>query len=415
MKRKDRDELDDLFRSKLYDFEPDALSDDVWDKIEGRLNKQRHIVPASTRWKWWTAAAAVALLILGSAVYYLQNEPTIDPVLVQEIEQKSEELKSTIQEQERIATPAVSEPVSPVIAQARDRKVAVANNTVMHNVKTEVIAPVEEIAFQPESSQDSSDAVSVDHKTEEIVKIQQNEPVLKSDIEEGELVGQSTKVKRWSFGMGAGSLSAGSKDAANMYAFRNTSLENSELDFINSFGDKYMSVEPKTDIKHKQPISFGLSASYMLTPRWYLMAGVSYSFVASEWKTNGSYYTSTEQRLHFVGLPVSLAYKIAEWNRFMWYASAGFKPEVNVAGTIEEKRYTNGQVMGKPEKVNQRINEWYWSVNAGTGVSYPLLRFLSAYAEVGAGYYFDNGTKIETIYSDKPFNVNLSVGLRLGF
>lgn len=153
----------------------------------------------------------------------------------------------------------------------------------------------------------------------------------------------------------------------------------------------------------------------MLTSRWYLLAGLNYSYLSSEWKTNGDYYSKTEQRLHFVGLPLSLAYKIAEWNSFMWYASAGIMPEINVAGQLKEIKYSNGHILGEPDKVNARMKEWYWSVNAATGVSYPLLRYLSAFAEVGGGYYFDNGSSIETIHSDKPFNVNVSFGLRVGF
>ena len=62
-----------------------------------------------------------------------------------------------------------------------------------------------------------------------------------------------------------------------------------------------------------------------------------------------------------------------------------------------------------------RMKEWLWSVNAGVGVSYPIIRFVSAFAEIGASYYFDNGSKIETIHSEKPFNVNLQIGFRLGF
>ena len=42
-------------------------------------------------------------------------------------------------------------------------------------------------------------------------------------------------------------------------------------------------------------------------------------------------------------------------------------------------------------------------------------RFVSAFAEVGASYYFDNGSEIETIHSEKPFNMSLQFGFRFGF
>ena len=62
-----------------------------------------------------------------------------------------------------------------------------------------------------------------------------------------------------------------------------------------------------------------------------------------------------------------------------------------------------------------RMRELLWSLNACIGVTYPLCRFLSLYAEAGIDYYIDNGSSIETIRSEKPFNVNLQAGFRFGF
>lgn len=411
--KEDRDKIDDLFRSKLYDFESDALPDDVWDKIEERLPKQRFSISASTRRKWFSAAAAIALLILSGTVYFLQHE-TVDPVLVQELEQKTEEIKSALQEQEQPVS-VVTEPVSAAIAQVREEQAPVLRRAVVQSAAAEMVQPIEDTlrAMADEADiQHEEYAATTETETLQIGDLEEEAvaaPLLDSEPEK-----KKEKLKRWNFGMGAGSFTAGSNDAASMYAFRNTTMESPQLDFLNSVTDKFGET-PKTDIKHRQPVSVGLSASYMLSPRWFLMAGVSYSYLSSDWKTNGTYNSKTEQRLHFIGLPVSLAYKIAEWNNFMWYASAGIKPELNVAGSVKEIKYAKDQMMGTPEKNDLRMKELYWSVNAGTGVSYPLWRYLNAFVEVGAGYYFDNGSTIETIHSDKPFNVNLSFGLRFGF
>lgn len=71
------------------------------------------------------------------------------------------------------------------------------------------------------------------------------------------------------------------------------------------------------------------------------------------------------------------------------------------------------EILAQSERV--RMKEWLWSVNARMGVSYPIIRFVSAFGEVGASYYFDNGSDIETIHSEKPFNVSLQFGFRFGF
>ena len=62
-----------------------------------------------------------------------------------------------------------------------------------------------------------------------------------------------------------------------------------------------------------------------------------------------------------------------------------------------------------------RMKEWLWSVNGKVGVSYPIIRFVSAFGEVSANYYFDNGSTIETIHSEKPFTIGFNMGFRLGF
>ena len=41
-----------------------------------------------------------------------------------------------------------------------------------------------------------------------------------------------------------------------------------------------------------------------------------------------------------------------------------------------------------------------------------LSELLGIYAEPGFSYYFDNGSFVETVYRERPFNFSLSLGLR---
>jgi len=155
--------------------------------------------------------------------------------------------------------------------------------------------------------------------------------------------------------------------------------------------------------------------SYYLNDRWALQSGAVYTLLRSE----GSYLDDVgnigerKQNLHFIGVPLSLSYKIAEWNRIQFYALAGGMCEFNVAGRIEESLYEGG--LKTKARKSLSMKEPLWSVNMRAGATYPLWRFINVYAETGASYYFDNNSKIETIRSDKPFNVSLQAGVRLGF
>jgi hypothetical protein len=222
--------------------------------------------------------------------------------------------------------------------------------------------------------------------------------------------------QKWGFGMGMGGLTQSSGEVVNTYVFRSsTYLEDEELLALNAVPDQNMGKLPRTNIKHRTPVSFGLSVSRTLNNRFSLHTGLVYSLLVSDWESQASAYnTKTRQTLHFIGLPLSLSYRITEWNRFLVYVSAGVLTEVNVAGRLRVKLFSNDLQTGISYP-NQRMKEWQWSVNTKTGVNYPLIPHINAFAEIGIVYYFDNGSDVETIYSDKAFNLSPQIGFRLSF
>jgi len=437
MEKKDRDSLDDLFRSKLYDFESDCLPEDSWDKISGQLPRHYQL-PSRNRW-YYGIAAAVAALLLITGGFYFYSDDIVTPVVSDRIEKETEEIKSRMTEEE--VKPVIAENVEP---KQENTNTAVARATVRQSSSANNIAPMSLFTEeQTEMEKDSGIITEEEEKgpvynEETVVKVIES-PQDITILEEKTYIAEAlpkdkTKNRRWNFGMGAGSITANSSNVTNNFNINGTKANvgfvQSHIDLDDASSSNTADVNndlmllnvgflekgeiPKTDIKHQTPISTGISASYSLADRWYLQAGLTYAYHSSSWMTNGDYHAKEVQNLHFVGLPVSILYKIAEWNNLMFYAYSGFKPEVNVSGRLRTTMYSDNQIIGR-EVENIRMKEWLWSVNAGGGVSYPLFRYVNAFAEVGAGYYFDNGSKIETIHSKKPLNLGLSFGLRLGF
>lgn len=427
MKDKERDILDDLFRSKLYDFEVETMPDD-WEAISGRLPGKAP-VPFRKKMYYWASAAVISLLMITGGVYTL-NEEEQAPV-AETIRLKTEAVESRLEEKEE--TPVISvepkQPVAVVPLAAIQRGVVkeikqTDKNTVAFSVveadDSEEMENTENAAVLSLSDSSETNVVA-----ESEVDVQEeagaSEPRLRALqsrtlLADAEPVRKKTgkiPARKWGFGMGGGSITAGSDNSINTYAFRNTMMTDQELLFMNAVNFE-QNKAPKTDIKHKTPVSVGFSVSRFLNDRFSLQTGLNYTYLSSEWKTSGNPHKETKQKLHFIGIPLSLSYKIAEWERIQFYAAAGAMTEVNVAGKLNVKKIKDDIVFDK-ESERIRMKEWMWSVNARLGASYPLLRFLSLYAEVGAGYYFDNGSEIETIRSDKPFNVNLQAGFRLGF
>lgn len=410
MKGKDRDTLDDLFRSKLYDFEADAAPDD-WAAIADRL-PGRPLVPWHRKLSYWAAAAVVALLVVAGGLYIYDKDSVPAPI-AQEVEKQTKIIENRMAEE--IVPPALNQEL-PAETKGLKQK-----PTIAKNFSTPIKVTEREDRNNTENvSVATAPPVSVKQEEKRSESLQRTDP---ENIPDNPLMAEDTPVmpvekksssRKWGFGMGAGSFSMSSNSVVPQYVTSGSNLRGETLMIMNSANFDSQEELPKTDIKHKTPISFGFAVSRFLNDRFALQTGLTYTYLRSDWKTNGTFSGETKQGLHFIGVPLSLTYKIAEWNRFNFYASAGGMAEVNVAGRRITRFIAPTEDIAK-EKENVRMKEWLWSLNANTGVSYPLIRFVSAFAEVGASYYFDNGSAIETVRSEKPFNVNFQFGLRLGF
>lgn len=171
-------------------------------------------------------------------------------------------------------------------------------------------------------------------------------------------------------------------------------------------------IETKTEYDHHLPIRIGLSVAYALTDRLSISSGLTYTRLSSDIKdaSRESKYIG-EQRLHYVGIPVNISYKVASSRWISLYGTAGVLAEKCVSGTTDEgyvenntMKYTNTQdISSKPLQM---------SVNAGVGIQFDFIDNVGIYAEPGLSYYFDDGSALQTIYKEKPLNFNLNVGVR---
>lgn len=171
-------------------------------------------------------------------------------------------------------------------------------------------------------------------------------------------------------------------------------------------------VEQKTEYDHHLPIRIGLSVAYALTDRLSISSGLTYTRLSSDIKdaSRESKYIG-EQRLHYVGIPLNVSYKVASFRWLGLYGTAGVLAEKCVSGTTDEgyvenntMKYTNTHdISSKPLQM---------SVNAGVGIQFDFVDNVGIYAEPGLSYYFDDGSALQTIYKEKPLNFNLNVGVR---
>jgi len=428
---KERDQWEDEIRSKLRDFEVETESGD-WKAIVERLSGKK--VMFSRR--WYYVAAGIAMFLLMSIGYYYFKDPSDFPKgrgifpdvpLVAGI-QEIDETPSGSPEGEGFL------PDEPVVL---GRVTHQPSHLSTEKGITEIAKTESNLALLPVSPKIQVEVKNNASMTKTFhifqtwyTKLNTIE-YLAEDL--GYLVNKQ-KGKRWGFGAGGGSYSIGTNGGGFTSDIR---LRSASYDSMGNDGEWYMEAPvkrddyfnellantsnlenstsiPKVGLKHKQPVSFGIGIGYTLNDRWSLQSGLVYTLLSSEWRTDLDYQMKFKQQLHFVGVPLGISYKIAEWNKIQFYTTAGGMAEWNIAGNIKTNSYSlDGAQLTEKESV--RMKETQWSVNARVGATYPVIKFINAYVEGGANYYFDNKSSIETIRSNKPFHVSLQAGLRFGF
>ena len=155
---------------------------------------------------------------------------------------------------------------------------------------------------------------------------------------------------------------------------------------------------------HYHPMSFGLSVGYNLTPRLTLTTGMVYTYASSDFTSSAAGDDIVEtQRLHYIGVPLNLKYKVWGNSAIHTYATAGCQADFNVSAKMQ-----TGDITTDADK-----DRTQWSVGGAVGIQYNIIPRMGIYAEPGMRYYIDNKSSVETIFKEKKLNFNLQLGVRV--
>ena len=169
-----------------------------------------------------------------------------------------------------------------------------------------------------------------------------------------------------------------------------------------------------TKMKHKYPVSTGLSVKKRISDRLSLESGLVYTFLSSELSAGDVDYYTQEQRLHYLGIPLKVNYTMWKKDRVSLYASVGGMAEMCVDGSLNTDYYINN-VHEKKSKTDLDVNRVQFSALASLGVQYDIAKPVSIYAEPGISYYFDDKSVVETIRKEHPLTASVQFGVRFAF
>lgn len=176
--------------------------------------------------------------------------------------------------------------------------------------------------------------------------------------------------------------------------------------------------EVNDSYSHKMPVKLGLTARYAFTNLLGIESGLTYSLLQSDIKrgsesTTGA-WSSSDQTLHYLGVPLNLTFNFLNSRYVDVYASAGGMMEFGVKGSIKTTDHLHNSMTATHQNAITPKG-LLWSVNATAGVQVNVLPSLGIYVEPGMSHHFKNDRQPRSSYTDKPTNFALGFGLRYTF
>lgn len=180
----------------------------------------------------------------------------------------------------------------------------------------------------------------------------------------------------------------------------------------------YNQPEVQEEYSHKIPVKVGLTARYNITGRLGVETGLTYSILSSSVKIGnsetGKNWSTGSQTLHYLGIPLNISFNILNSRYVNIYVTGGGMMEKSISGSIKTDEYVDGK-FARTLKTNISPKGLQWSVNAAAGIQANILPQLGFFVEPGVSHHFKNGSRVRSIYTDKPTDFSLGFGLRYSF
>lgn len=165
---------------------------------------------------------------------------------------------------------------------------------------------------------------------------------------------------------------------------------------------------------HRLPISVGLNVRKYLTPRLGVETGLVYSYLRSQAQIEGAFGYQYTQKVHYLGIPLSLTYSVLDRKRLDFYFIGGVMVEKAISATGQVDVF-NGATRVSSATNRLSANGVLGSVHVGTGFGYNFINRMGLYVEPSVNYYFRNDNQPITYRTANRWNINIRMGLRYNF
>jgi len=411
------DKIKDLFGSKLSNFEPEVPAS-VWAGIDQFLSQQPPVptpdslasqaagTTGSALKTTLIALGAAASLAVGVFLYNSGEEPSL-PV----VEDATTLITAPEAKEEPLLQEVPDEQTAPLLAFVQPRRTTVApEQPAVEEQETEATP---EAATKPETE-----------KNDEIAELQEVENV--EEIEETEALSIPQIFKEdiaLSLRTSVGGLSSSVNERGGSLLFSGNNRSSAFNELLKEEDGEYK-------LAHRQPVSVGFTASKALNRNLSFETGLMFTYLYSKVTSNSAVNIEEKQTFGYLGIPVYINYEFYRLKRAKFYLSLGAMMQKDIFGKCTSSFVFGENLLGidmnssdydiiysEPQYLKKNISQsnWQFSSHLNIGMSYPVYRRLYFYTQLGGVYYFDAGNEYRTIFSDRKFQLDLNLGLRLEF
>ncbi|WP_071147812.1 porin family protein [Bacteroides ihuae] len=396
-------------RESLKDYS-EPYPPDGWQRLEKELLQtvsERRI----SSYNWWIAAAVTLFIATSVSIYFL-NAP-----IAEEMQQRS----LTLAESPDVL-PLVSEPSIPVTKMTPMHNIAQLIKAQPKKAPTRGYEEHEEQILSIEKGLKQNAMADDQSAQQETKKLTQKDGNITSTKKPDKNIRKpsgrdkfqipvntsSVKNRKWTIGVSVTNISGISNtnddvsagDRLNLSMMNDGMMEvpNNQT-IVFKEGVPYLEYDI-ANIEHHQPITFGLSIRKQLLSHFSVETGITYTLLSSDVRL-AEHTRRTEQKLHYIGIPLRANWDFMSKDKFTLYLTGGGLVEKSVYGKIGSQKLT--------------VKSLQWSLSGGIGAQLNVSKHIGIYAEPGIAYFFNDGSDVETIRKETPCNLNIQAGVRFTY
>ena len=407
-------EFNDKIIKQIDSYEVELPAND-WEILSQKLNqKRRKTLPL-----WWYAAAAGVVLLVGFGFAFFNTQTTqIEQIYADNNVEKIDSIvKNELNTKQNIQIFADNKSKN-LIINLKKSKISVPSARVKTAESTENLHSGEEnndIEF------DNKNLMSPDvekQPKDKQISIDDAEKLMQ-EVENSKK-GNQTNGKQSSNKQYYASLSASSSPTT----FGKIAQEPKRMFLWGFNGDRPIKSSTRDTTIHDLPLTFGFTFGIPLAKRLYLNTGIQYTYIHSKTEKFDSdmldLISRNNQNLHYLGIPMMLAYRIIDGKILKLYVSGGGVAEKGLLETHNQRNFKEinpENVTIQTDEKNKYIPGFQFSLNANIGASVTLFKGLSLYVEPGFAWYIPAKKYVQPASrrTENPYFFSITAGLRFNF